>query len=270
MISHSVQPTSPTLILVFGPFDPSGSSCLPADAITVAALGGHALSTVTALHVQDTAGIEDIQTIGSEIIDDQARCLLEDMPVQAIKVGALYTAESVSVLAQIAADYSHVPLVLHLGALPDQDVLQDDEAEDVLAAVFELLLPQTDIVLAEHNLLAHWQTDGLLPSAGTLPAAQTLLQCGAQWVLTTGSPLRPGHSAYLLQGPDQQTLNWAWQAPAIRLADPDGPLACALTLQLAQGVPVPQAVEQAILQSAAMATRNFQPGMGLRLINRSA
>src|SRR3546814_12782225 len=49
------------------------------------------------------------RSILPELIDDQARCLLEDMTVHAIKVGPLYTTESVSVLAQIAADYSHVP-----------------------------------------------------------------------------------------------------------------------------------------------------------------
>jgi hydroxymethylpyrimidine/phosphomethylpyrimidine kinase len=263
-----VQAPSPTLILIFGPFDPSGSSSLPADAVTCAALGGHALSAVTSLHVQDTAGIEEIQAIGPELIDEQARCLLEDMNVRAIKAGSLYSVESVSVLAQIAADYSHVPLVLHLGALPERDVL-DDDTDDVLAAIFELLLPQTDIVLADDNLLRHWQADGILPGTGDSPAGQALLQYGVQWALSTGAPLRPGYGAYLLQGPEQQTLSWAWQAPAVRQADPDGPLACALTLQLAKGIAVPQAVELAIQQSTALATRTFQPGMGLRLINRS-
>ena len=113
-----MQASTPPIILIFGPFDPSGSSSLPADAVTCAALGGHALSALTAIHVQDTASTEDIQPIAPELIDDQARCVLEDMSVQAIKVGPLYTSESVSVLAQIAADYNHVPLVLHLGPCP--------------------------------------------------------------------------------------------------------------------------------------------------------
>src|SRR3546814_3385413 len=85
---------------------PSGSSSLPADTVTCAAMGCHALSTLTAILVRDTAGTEEIQPISPELIDDQARCLLEDMTVHAIKVGPLYTTESVSVLAQIAADSS--------------------------------------------------------------------------------------------------------------------------------------------------------------------
>src|SRR3546814_4580447 len=66
---------SPPLVLIFGPFDPSGSSNLPADAVTCALLGGHALSVLTGTHVQDTAGIEEIHSATFDLIDDQARCL---------------------------------------------------------------------------------------------------------------------------------------------------------------------------------------------------
>ncbi|NYT58132.1 bifunctional hydroxymethylpyrimidine kinase/phosphomethylpyrimidine kinase [Alcaligenaceae bacterium] len=259
---------NPPLVLIFGPFDPSGSSSLPADAVTCASLGCHPLAALTATLVQDTAGIEDIQPLSAELIDDQARCLLEDMNVQAIKVGPVYTPEAVSVLAQIAADYNHVPLVLHLAPTPDESLLQDLDAETLQLAILDLLLPQTDIVVADHHLLEQWDAQGVLAHAGT--PAQSLLQYGATWVLSTGAPLRPGHGSHLLQGPGNETASWSWQPPATRLADPDGPLACAITAQLALGRTVPQAVEAAIAAAAPLATRTFQPGMGQRLINRSA
>jgi hydroxymethylpyrimidine/phosphomethylpyrimidine kinase len=242
---------------------------LPADAVTCAALGGHALTALTAIHIQDTASTEDIQTIAPEIIDDQARCLLEDMAVQAMKAGPLYTVESASVVAQIVADYNPVPLVLHLAGMPDEALLEDYDTEEVLSAVFELLLPQTDIVIADHNLMAQWQAHGLLPATGTEPPAQAFLEYGAKWVLTTGTPQRPGHGTYLLMGQDKQTFNWPWQPPTTRLIDADGPLSCAITLQLAQGQDMPRAVEAAIKQTLALTARSFQPGMGHRLINRS-
>jgi hydroxymethylpyrimidine/phosphomethylpyrimidine kinase len=269
-LALSVRASNPSIILIFGPFDPSGSSSLPADAVTCAALGAHALCAVTSIHVQDTATIEDIQPVAPELIDDQARCVLEDMSVQAIKVGPLYTSESVSVLAQIAADYSHVPLVLHLGPLPGESVLDDSDTEEALSAIFELLLPQTNIVLADHNLIAQWQTHGLLSSANSITAAQALLQYGAQWVLTSAAPMRPGHPTYVLQGQENQTFNWPWQTPAARLSNADGPLACAITIELAKGRAAPEAVEAAIRLAAPLTTDSFQPGMGHRLINRSA
>nr|WP_238925015.1 bifunctional hydroxymethylpyrimidine kinase/phosphomethylpyrimidine kinase [Achromobacter insuavis] len=148
--------------MVFGPLDPSGADGLPADAVTCARLGCHGLAAVTALTVQDTAGIEEIHPVSPDLLDDQARCLLEDMSVQAIKVGGLYTAETASVAAQVAADYSQVPLVLHLGqrAQVPADAADEDDADDLLAAILELVLPQTDLLIVEHLRLAQWHADG--------------------------------------------------------------------------------------------------------------
>lgn len=242
---------------------------MPADAISCAALGGHALSVVTAVHVQDTAGIEDIHLMSAEFIDDQARCLLEDMNVKAIKAGPLYTTDSVRVLAQIAADYNHLPLVLQLSQPLETAPDEDSEPEDVLAAIFQLLLPQADLVVAEHSLLARWQSDGILANADDVSPAKLLQQYGAPWVLTTGTPLRPGQSALLLQGPEQATFNWLSQPAGTRLADADGPLACAATLELAHEHPMPLTIENAVKKSAPLTSATFQPGMGYRIIDRS-
>jgi hydroxymethylpyrimidine/phosphomethylpyrimidine kinase len=54
-------------------------------------MGSHALCTMTAILVRDTASTEEIHPVPPELIDDQARCLLEDMTVHAIKVGPLYS-----------------------------------------------------------------------------------------------------------------------------------------------------------------------------------
>src|SRR5690625_4926681 len=105
MNADAVAAYEPPIVLIVGPFDPSGASSLPADAVTCAALGCHAASAVTASLVRDSAHIEDLHPVGPEWLDDQIRCILEDMAVRAIKIGPLYTTETVSVIAQIAADY---------------------------------------------------------------------------------------------------------------------------------------------------------------------
>src|SRR3546814_10630062 len=104
------------------------------------------------------------------------------MNVQAIKVGPLYTPETVSVLAQIAADYNHVPLVLHLAPIPDESLLDDLDTEELQMAILDLLLPQTDIVVADHHLLAQWDSHGILAHTGT--PATSLLNYGPKRVLT--------------------------------------------------------------------------------------
>jgi len=261
---------TPPTVLLFGQFDPSGTDGLPADAITCAQLGCHAASVLTAVTVQDTAEIEDLDTPLPEQIDDQARCLLEDMPVQAMKVGAVHTEEAASAIAQIAVDYSQVPLVLHLGhrSMTPRDAADQEDADDLLDAIFELLLPQADVVVVEYPRLARWVAEGLLDASGTHGPLHTLCQLGADWVLGLGSPSRPGHHNNLLIGPDNTTSSWPWQAPPKRLSDTGGVLATALAAFLARGLPIEQAVEHAILHADAALAHAFQPGMGLRVANR--
>jgi len=265
-----VTSATPPLALIFGPVDPSGSDGIPADAVTTAQLGCHSLVAVTALTVQDTAATEDVQPVAPDFLDDQARCLLEDMSVQAIKVGGVYTTETASAIAQVAADYSQVPLVLHLGhrmPLP-VDAASQDDAEDLLAATLELLLPQADVVVIESIRLNQWIADGHIDASDLATPMHALQAAGADWVLALGSQQRPGHRAHTLIGPDGQTHTWAWQLPPERNADVGGVLAAALTARLAHGDEMPQAVERAIAYADRTIGISFLPGMGHRVPNR--
>lgn len=265
-----ISAAHPPLTLVFGPVDPTGADGLPADAVTCASLGCHSLAAVTALTVQDTAGIEEIHPVSPELLDDQARCLLEDMPVQAIKVGGLYSAETASVAAQIAADYSQVPLVLHLGhrGVASGDASEQDDADDLLAATFELLLPQAQLVVVEHMRLAQWQSEGSIDTSGAASPAHAMLAGGAEWALVLGAPVRPGHNENLLVGPDGQTHTWPWQAPPDRTNDTGGVISAAATALLAQGLEMPRAVELALQHANQALAGGFLPGMGRRVPNR--
>ena len=98
--------------MTFGVADPVGAIGVQADLAAFAAMGCHGLSVITALAVGDTTGIEDLQFVEPEWIADQARVLLEDMPVAAFKIGYLGNIESVAVIAEIMSDYPEVPLVL--------------------------------------------------------------------------------------------------------------------------------------------------------------
>src|SRR5690606_31855542 len=101
---------------------------------------------------------------------------LEDMPVHAMKVGPLYTTETVSALAQITADYSSIPLVVHLQRMPHVPTEDEFDAEETQAALLELVLPQTDLVVTDHTLLLQWQSHGLLPGRTPERAMDALLE----------------------------------------------------------------------------------------------
>ena len=106
-----MSPTPP-IVLVIAATDPSGGAGLQADILTLASMGCHPLSVVTAVTIQDTIGVEDFLPIDPEWVTDQARCVLEDMPVSAIKLGVLGSTENVSAIAEVVSDYPDVPLIL--------------------------------------------------------------------------------------------------------------------------------------------------------------
>lgn len=259
----AVQTPYPSLPLIFGPFDPSGASSLPIDTVICAELGAHALSVITAIHVQDSVGLESVQRISAELIDDQARCLLEDMPVGAIKIGPMYDPETISMLAQIAADYSEIPLVLHLCAPPDVADLEELDAEETVGALLELLLPQASVVVTERSLLDRWRNAGLLQADDPV---QALHDRGATHVLCSNVPIGPGLNGVALYVRDGHGARWTWPAPQVRISDSDGMLTSAIAALLAQREAIPEAIRHAVTRASSMLEHHFHPGMGQRML----
>src|SRR4051795_13520993 len=142
--SDSDDAEFPPIVLTFAASDPSGGAGMQADILTLASMGCHPLSVLTAITVQDTLGVEGIMVLDAEWIADQARCLLEDVPVDAFKIGVLGSVENIAAIAEIVSDYPDVPLVLD----PVQASGRGDElaSDEMLHALRELLLPQTTIL----------------------------------------------------------------------------------------------------------------------------
>src|SRR5512132_3452324 len=106
------EPEFPPIVLTFAASDPSGGAGLQADILTLASMGCHPLSVITAITVQDTAGVENVLPIDSDWVADQARCILEDIPVTAFKIGVLGSVETVTAIAELLSDYPDIPLIL--------------------------------------------------------------------------------------------------------------------------------------------------------------
>src|SRR3954469_4644733 len=175
----------PPIVLTFAASDPSGGAGMQADILTLASMGCHPLSVITAITIQDTLGVEAVQALEAEWVSDQARCLLEDMPVDAFKIGAFGSVENIAAIAEILADYPDVPLVLD----PVLASGRGDElaSEEMLHAMRELLLPQTTILTPnsmEARRLADVEDDEE-PSLSV--CAQRLISAGCEFVLVTGT-----------------------------------------------------------------------------------
>jgi hydroxymethylpyrimidine/phosphomethylpyrimidine kinase len=109
---YPAQRSHSSLVLVFAAADPTGGAGIQADMLTLAGMGCHALTVITALTVQDTAGVEDVLAVDADFVSEQARAVLEDMPVQAFKLGVLGSVENIEVIAEIISDYPHIPVVV--------------------------------------------------------------------------------------------------------------------------------------------------------------
>jgi len=185
MMPTDSEPGFPPIVLTFAASDPSGGAGMQADLLTLASMGCHPVSVITALTVQDTAGVEGVLPIDAEWVADQARCLLEDMPVDAFKIGVLGSVENIAAIAEIVSDYPDVPLILDpVLASGRGDELATDEMTHALR---ELLLPQTTIVTPnslEVRRLAEAEDDEDLSLEA---CAMRLIDAGCEYVLVTGT-----------------------------------------------------------------------------------
>ena len=252
----------PPIVLTFAASDPTGGAGIQADLLTLASMGCHPLSVITALTVQDTAGVESILTIDADWVADQARTLLEDMPVAAFKIGMLGSAEVVSVIAEIVADYPDIPLVLD----PVLASGRGDQfaGEDTVDAMIELLLPQTTL-LTPNSLEARRlaQDDDIEDDNPDLAeCAQRLLDTGCEYVLVTGTHEHTPQVVNILYGADGIIRSDRWERLPGSYHGSGCTLASAIAANLANGLDIADAVHDAQEYTWQALSAGFRPGMG--------
>jgi hydroxymethylpyrimidine/phosphomethylpyrimidine kinase len=258
------HPTLP-LVLTFAASDPTSGAGLQADLLALASMGCYPLSVVTALTVQDTAGVESFLAIDPDWVADQARCVLEDMPVAAFKMGVLASTEIVTVVAEVVSDYPDVPLVLDpVFASGRGDEFGGDE---LVSAIRELLVPQSTVVtpnIPELRRLAGDDDD----DTNLAECAQRLLDTGCEYVLVTGThDSTPDvvntlyHRAGVLRSDSWQRLPGSYHGSGCTLA-------AALAANLARGLEIGEAVYEAQDYTWQALANAIRPGMGQYLPDR--
>ncbi|MBL8395077.1 MAG: hydroxymethylpyrimidine/phosphomethylpyrimidine kinase [Candidatus Accumulibacter sp.] len=266
---------SPPIVLTFAASDPSGGAGMQADLMTISSIGCHPLSVTTALTVQDTVGVDSVLAVDADCVEDQARTLLEDMPVSAFKVGLLGSLENIAVIAGIVADYPAVPLVLDpVLASGRGDELADEE---MITGLRELLMPLTTI-LTPNSLEARRLVDGNRdgtddetdPLSPTLvECAQSLLDLGCEYVLLTGTH---DNTVRVINNLYRKGLGLVRSDAWDRLPDSyhgsGCTLASAIAANLAHGLSMDEAVGAAQEYTWQALVAGFRPGMGQFLPDR--
>ncbi|MEW6314433.1 MAG: hydroxymethylpyrimidine/phosphomethylpyrimidine kinase [Pseudomonadota bacterium] len=256
-----MPPFLPT-VLVFSATDPSAGAGMPADILTLASMGCHPLPVVTAITVQDTMGVEGTLALDAEWVGDQARCVLEDMAVSAFKIGMLGSVETIAVIAEVLADYPDVPLILD----PILASGRGDElaSEDMIAAMRELLLPQTTIITPnsiEAKRLAADEGDES-DDPGLLECAGRLIEMGCEYVLITGTHEHTPQVVNTLYNAAGVVSSDAWQRLSGSYHGSGCTLAAAIAAGLASGFNVVDAVKDAQEYTWQTLKAAYHPGMG--------
>jgi hydroxymethylpyrimidine/phosphomethylpyrimidine kinase len=256
----------PPIVLAFAASDPSGGAGIQADILTLASMGCHPLSVLTAITVQDTMGVEGVQPLDAEWVADQARCLLEDMPVDVFKIGVLGSVENIAAIAEILADYPDVPLVLDpVLASGRGDELASDE---MLHALRELLLPRTTILTpnsTEARRLADAEDD---EEASLAVCAQRLIETGSGHVLITGTHEPTAQVVNILYGKAGVVRSDSWERLPGSYHGSGCTLASAIAAMLANGLDLPEAVREAQDYTWHTLAKAYRPGMGQFLPDR--
>lgn len=257
----------PPIVLVFAASDPSGGAGVQADLMTLSSMGCHPLSVVTAITVQDTLGVEAVHALDADWVEDQARAVLEDMPVAAFKIGLLGSVEIVSVVAEILADYPDIPLVFD----PVLASGRGDElsTEEMIEAMREMLLPQTTVLTPnsmEARRLAEEDEDEEAPDLAT--CAQRLVSYGCEYVLVTGTHENTTKVINTLYGENGPVRSDRWERLPGSYHGSGCTLASAIAANLACGLDIGDAVRDAQDYTWQTLANGFRPGMGQHLPDR--
>jgi hydroxymethylpyrimidine/phosphomethylpyrimidine kinase len=253
--------TSLPCVMVFNANDPSGAGGLSADLTAMSSASAHVLPVVTGTYVRDTSEIHDHFAFDEEAVTDQARAALEDMPVQAFKVGFVGSPENLAAIAGITTDYAEVPVITYM---PDLSWWDELEIDTYLDACVELLLPQTTVLVGNHSTLSRW----LLPEweGDRAPNAREVARAaalhGVPYTLVTGFNAADQYLESHLASPEAVLATARYERFDATFSGAGDTLSAALCALIASGADLQSACAEALTYLDQCLDAGFQPGMG--------
>ncbi|TFY98666.1 bifunctional hydroxymethylpyrimidine kinase/phosphomethylpyrimidine kinase [Ramlibacter rhizophilus] len=248
--------------------DSGGGAGIQADLKTMAALGCYGMTAITALTAQNTLGVRGIHVVPTEMLHAQIDAVVEDIGVDAVKVGMLGAAETVRAVAAAIDRHALSCVVLDPVMVATSGARLIDE--EAVAVLVRELFPRARLVTPNLDEAALLVGRALRSEADMHEAAEELLARGARAVLLKGGHL-PGDTVCDL-------LLQAGEAPLVmRSARIDTPnthgtgctLSSAIACELALGQPLPLAVERArdYVRGALQAGAAVRTGAGSGPLN---
>lgn len=250
-------------VLTIAGSDSGGGAGIQADLKTFAALGCYGMTAITALTAQNTVGVQAIHAVPPEFLRAQLQSVLDDIGVDAVKIGMLHTPEVVRTVAWAIGHYGLQRVVLDpvMVATSGDRLIADETVEVLVRELFPLATVVTPN-LDEAALLIGRPIDG---AHALEDAGRSLLAMGARAALVKGGHLAGDEVVDLLVQPGQPSLRLASQRIASRNVHGTGcTLSSAIAAHLAQGLALDAAVERAraYILGAIAAGAGVQTGQG--------
>ncbi len=250
--------------------DPSGGAGIQADIKTFAAFRVHDASAITAITVQNTAGVRAMHAVPPAQVTAQIEAVFADLDIRAVKIGMLASRANVEAVAEALAGRAEaVPIVLDpvLVSSSGAPLLEPDGIEALRTRLLPLARVVTPNIAEAACLLARPEARDL---AEAEDQAVALAACGPGAVLLTGGHLATGRSTDILaEPPSPAAPARAQRLEGARIATPNTHgtgcvLSAAIAAGLARGLALGAAARQAktFLEAALKAGARRRIGRG--------
>jgi hydroxymethylpyrimidine/phosphomethylpyrimidine kinase len=229
-------------VLVIAGSDSGGGAGVQADIKAITALGGHAATAITAITVQNTLGVHGVYPIPPEVIEAQARAVLDDIGADAIKTGMLGDARIVELAGRLMAEAGVPAVVDPVMAAKDGSSLLDAYALD---AVREALIPHATLLTPNAPEAAALTGFAVQTTDDLRRAGEALLELGCDAVLMKGGHIAGDRVIDLLMTGVSETRFDSGRIDTRHTHGTGCTLASACAAGLAQGLALEHAVRRA-------------------------
>lgn len=193
--------SKPPRILSIAGSDSSGGAGVQADIKTIAMLGGYAMSAITSITAQNTLGVQAIAPMSGEVVAQQIASCIDDIGVDAIKIGMLHDADIIAHTAK-ALEGVDAPIILDPVMISTSgSALIDPEA---IAMLRETLFPRAALLTPNLPELSHLLERSLEDSEQMAKGAEELANKTGTAVLAKGGHTEDERIFDILYMPDRE------------------------------------------------------------------
>lgn len=247
----------PPVALTIAGSDSSGGAGLQADLKTFEALGVFGTSAVTLITAQNTVGVDAIEVLAPRLVVAQARAVFDDLPVAAVKLGALGDEAVIDAVADFVAAIEPPLVVDPVMISKHGHPLLPDAAARRLA---ERIVPRATVVTPNRHEAAALTGCAADTVDGAVEAARALRAMGPAAVVVTGVPTPDGRVVDVVATDGGVRRLEVARVPGEQLHGSGCTHSAAITAGLAHGRPLDDAIEAA--RAFTVAALQAAPGLG--------